>query len=432
MIFSLQHLRSIAPLALLTMAGAAAQGADDCAMAMPITGAGPHSFDNTAATTSGTNPTCINIVQDVWFVWTAAVSGPHIFQTCNLATNDTTAAIYTGGCAGTQVGCNDDACGLQSRIDFTAVAGQQYWIQLGSFSVASAGAGAFTVQIDAPLLNPANGNFYRVVSGTLSWQAARTAAAATSWMGRTGHLATITSQAELDWIIQNVAPSRPWIGLFQNTSSPTYSEPSNGWEWVTGEPTSFVNWAPGEPNNNSASGGPEDYCELFGNGQWNDAELNHAQTSQYLVEYSNAGLGTNYCSPANAHTGGMSAQILATGSNQASANSVILEASALPLNQFGFFLTSQTQGFVTNPGGSQGNLCLAGVIGRYVGPGFIKNSGATGAFNLTLNLQQTPAGNVFVAVLPGQTWNFQAWFRDIGPQGQPWSNFTDATNVLFQ
>ncbi len=89
------------------------------------------------------------------------------------------------------------------------------------------------------------------------------------------------------------------------------------------------------------------------------------------------------------------------------------------------------QGFVANAGGSQGNLCLGGVIGRYVGPGFIKNSGATGGFNLAVNLQQTPAGGSFVAVLPGQTWNFQAWYRDIGSGGQPSSNFTDGRTVTF-
>ncbi len=37
-----------------------------------------------------------------------------------------------------------------------------------------------------------------------------------------------------------------------------------------------------------------------------------------------------------------------------------------------------------------------------------------------------PTGNV--AVQPGDTWNFQAWYRDIGNT----NNFTDAVSVLFQ
>ena len=39
----------------------------------------------------------------------------------------------------------------------------------------------------------------------------------------------------------------------------------------------------------------------------------------------------------------------------------------------------------------------------------------------------TPMGNV--SVLAGQTWNFQAWYRDNNPG--PTSNFTDAVSVTF-
>jgi len=143
-------------------------------------------------------------------------------------------------------------------------------------------------------------------------------------------------------------------------------------------------------------------------------------------------VGTPYCNPAVVNTSGNSAVLSAGGSNVASSNSLTLVASAMPANQFGFFLTSQTQGNIANPGGSQGNLCLSGTIGRYVAPGQIKNGGSGGTFSLPLNLSQTPAGSVFVAINAGETWNFQAWFRDIGPLGQPWSNFTNGLSVTFQ
>ena len=86
--------------------------------------------------------------------------------------------------------------------------------------------------------------------------------------------------------------------------------------------------------------------------------------------------------------------------------------------------------FVQMPGGSRGNLCLGGAIGRYVGPGQIKNSGATGSFMLALNLTQTPTPTGLVSVLPGEAWNFQAWHRDaVG--GVATSNFTDGVRVQF-
>lgn len=56
-------------------------------------------------------------------------------------------------------------------------------------------------------------------------------------------------------------------------------------------------------------------------------------------------------------------------------------------------------------GGSLGNLCLNGGIGRYVALGQLKNSGATGSFSLALDLTQTPTPMGLVSVAAGQTWN---------------------------
>ena len=108
-----------------------------------------------------------------------------------------------------------------------------------------------------------------------------------------------------------------------------------------------------------------------------------------------------------------------------------LEASSLPTSAFGFFLVSDTQGFTAMPGGSMGNLCLAGSIGRYVGPGEIQNSGAAGAISLAIDLTSVPQPTGPVAVVAGETWNFQAWTRDsVG--GQATSNFTDGLSIVFQ
>ena len=142
-------------------------------------------------------------------------------------------------------------------------------------------------------------------------------------------------------------------------------------------------------------------------------------------------LGTNYCGPAVPNSTGSSSSISATGSVVVATNNMGLTASNLPNNSFGFFLTSRTQGLVLQPGGSQGRLCLGGSIGRYVGPGQIKNSGAMGSFSLALNLNQTPTPTGLVAIVTGETWNFQAWHRDsIG--GVATSNFTDGLSATFQ
>ncbi len=60
----------------------------------------------------------------------------------------------------------------------------------------------------------------------------------------------------------------------------------------------------------------------------------------------------------------VSATVGASPSYVVANNDLTLAASQLPNSSFGFFLTSRSQGFVMGPGGSQGNLCVGGAIGR--------------------------------------------------------------------
>ena len=142
-------------------------------------------------------------------------------------------------------------------------------------------------------------------------------------------------------------------------------------------------------------------------------------------------IGTTYCSPAVSNSTGNPGVLSASGSANAATNNVTLTAESMPFNAFGFFLTSMSQGFVANPGGSTGNLCLGGSIGRYVGPGQIQNSGSAGAISLSLDLTQMPTPTGFVAVQPGDTWNFTTWHRDMGAMGAATSNFTDGVEITF-
>ena len=57
------------------------------------------------------------------------------------------------------------------------------------------------------------------------------------------------------------------------------------------------------------------------------------------------------------------------------------------------------------------------------------NSGAAGQFQFPVDLTAIPQGAGTVATSAGQTWNFQAWFRDQVGLG---SNFTDGFSITFQ
>jgi hypothetical protein len=157
-------------------------------------------------------------------------------------------------------------------------------------------AGTATLQVlPAPVLppsavyNPANGHWYQAVRmpGGIPWHAARAAAEQLSYAGYPGHLATITSTEENQFILQTIAPASYdglWLGGYQETAAPDYFEPAGGWRWITGEPWAFSEWSPGEPNNNTIRG-PENHLHInFSNTTWNDVTASYP-ISGYLVEY---------------------------------------------------------------------------------------------------------------------------------------------------
>ena len=139
------------------------------------------------------------------------------------------------------------------------------------------------------VFNPANGHRYQAVSvpGGISWTDAKTAAESRTFAGVQGHLATIASQAENDFIRGNfltaIRVDEYWIGGFQPPGSP---EPGGNWQWVTGETFSFTDWGPGEPNDNFGAG--EDGLHFFNDAsppQWNDLTRNSTRPQGYIVEY---------------------------------------------------------------------------------------------------------------------------------------------------
>jgi len=83
--------------------------------------------------------------------------------------------------------------------------------------------------------------------------------AKTDCESRGGHLVTISSQEENDFVINLIGPNSIWIGL-------TDESIEGSWEWVTGEPVTYTNWSQDEPND---AGEGEDYAEME-DGNWND------------------------------------------------------------------------------------------------------------------------------------------------------------------
>ncbi len=89
---------------------------------------------------------------------------------------------------------------------------------------------------------------------------------------------------------------------------------------------------------------------------------------------------------------------------------------------------SQTQGFIANPGGSQGNLCLGGAIGRY--RSLLESSGLLGRIDIPVDLTLIPQPGGPAAGMPGESWNFQGWFRDVNPMQT--SNFSTGLTITLK
>ncbi|MEM1448965.1 MAG: VCBS repeat-containing protein [Planctomycetota bacterium] len=140
-------------------------------------------------------------------------------------------------------------------------------------------------------------------------------------------------------------------------------------------------------------------------------------------------IGARVCSPGIANSTGAPGEILVLGSASVADDDVRLAAQSLPAQSTAYFLTSRTSGTTFPVTGSQGRLCVSGSIGRYVGPGqvLVTDSAGTAVLPIDLGALPTPTGPV--AALPGATWTFTLWHRDLNPTAT--SNFTDAVAVTF-
>lgn len=126
-----------------------------------------------------------------------------------------------------------------------------------------------------------NGHSYEFVAEDLPWEEARVAA-----INRGGHLATITSAEEQEFIEGlfykiNGDGGGPWIGAY---SDGAYDGDKYDWCWVTGEKWNYTNWANGQPDNDKSE---EWYVHFFKDMKWNDLEDEDAENLQYgyLCEY---------------------------------------------------------------------------------------------------------------------------------------------------
>ena len=89
-----------------------------------------------------------------------------------------------------------------------------------------------------------------------------------------GHLATISSQEENDFIYQFIIDAGYTSAYFGLTDR--YEEGT--WIWVTGEPVTYTNWHTDEPNSEHPNENYGMFYNSFRDGTWNDGDFEWGQT----------------------------------------------------------------------------------------------------------------------------------------------------------
>ena len=138
-------------------------------------------------------------------------------------------------------------------------------------------------------------------------------------------------------------------------------------------------------------------------------------------------LGNRSCAGQAANSSGSPAELHMVGSASIAGNGLVLNVSSLPANALGYPINSDTLGFAAMPGGSEGNLCLGGTIGRHITQ--VTSSGAAGFVSIPIDLTVLPRAGATVAAIAGEVWRFQYWTRDANPTST--SNFSDVVSVML-
>jgi hypothetical protein len=130
--------------------------------------------------------------------------------------------------------------------------------------------------IAGPISNPSNGNLYYLLSQD-NWTGAEATAQSLQ-----GHLATVNSAAENQWIFDTFSSYGGvnrllWIGLHDTTDFSDWA-----WAWASGAPVVYTNFSPAEPN----SEGYERWVYMYPNGMPVDSWQRYPGTWNNYSNYS--------------------------------------------------------------------------------------------------------------------------------------------------
>jgi hypothetical protein len=151
---------------------------------------------------------------------------------------------------------------------------------------------------------------YKYIAGSFTWTQAKADAEA-----RGGHLATITDPAEWSAVSTQLGSNANrvlWLGASQAEGQ---TDPSAGWQWVTGEVFALARWGTAQPDDTA---GTQNYLAMNGTGltigSWNDTDLTGGgKVVGYVLEQEPVQITSQLVSQAMALGQSLSLNVSATG-----------------------------------------------------------------------------------------------------------------------
>ena len=245
----------------------------------------------------------------------------------------------------------------RSAIGFTATTANANTALAGLKFIAGASAATPTISVVVSYAGngtvayyETNEHFYEFISTALTWEAARTAAAAKTFNGLQGYLATSTTALENQFITNKVGTTAAWLGGADGSGT---GGVANQWRWAAGpelgkrffdqiaggsggtnytaDGINYSNWGTGEPNGTES----ENALQIVSGstGKWNDLAHN-SQTLGYVVEYGGmAGDSLTYASTSRSITVNVLATTAVTETNTGVCRQDVTNATAVTARQ---------------------------------------------------------------------------------------------------
>lgn len=147
-------------------------------------------------------------------------------------------------------------------------------------------------------------------------------------------------------------------------------------------------------------------------------------TSLAIVAGGSAPCGfESYCLSAP-NSGGQAARLFVSGIPDAFGGTLDFLGDRMPAGQMALLVMAPGEGFVPSYAGHRGNLCVGPRFFRFAAADL--HVGPDGSLSYSPDFDRLPNGMMF---LPGTTWRFQLWYRDLDPL--PTWNSTTGVRVRF-